>query len=173
MHASAGKPRYCNKKYFLLTPLSSIGAGTGIGIAIHVDPDFYLHFDNPDRQLFLLDLFAHLRLCCFVVRDSGDRFVLFRKNTVVTFCMPSGESIVNAKTNVSGQEDSALANGTVKWFNNKKGYGFINEETGRDIFVHFSSIQMDGYKTLNEGEPVDFEVEESDRGPEAKNVRRG
>ncbi|MCJ8499916.1 cold-shock protein [Desulfatitalea alkaliphila] len=66
-----------------------------------------------------------------------------------------------------------MANGTVKWFNNKKGYGFINEENGRDIFVHFSSIQMDGYKTLNEGEPVDFEVEESDRGPEAKNVRRG
>lgn len=65
-----------------------------------------------------------------------------------------------------------MANGTVKWFNNKKGYGFINEENGRDIFVHFSSIQMDGYKTLNEGDHVDFEVEESTRGPEAKNVRR-
>lgn len=70
------------------------------------------------------------------------------------------------------QEDTALANGTVKWFNNKKGYGFINEETGRDIFVHFSSIEMDGYKSLNEGDEVAFEIEESDRGPEAKNVRR-
>ena len=70
------------------------------------------------------------------------------------------------------QEDKALANGTVKWFNNKKGYGFINEEGGRDIFVHFSSIAMDGYKTLNEGEQVIFEVEESTRGPEAKNVKR-
>jgi CspA family cold shock protein len=65
-----------------------------------------------------------------------------------------------------------LATGIVKWFNNKKGYGFINEESGRDIFVHFSSINMDGYKSLNEGEQVDFEVEESTRGPEAKNVRK-
>ncbi len=65
-----------------------------------------------------------------------------------------------------------MANGTVKWFNNKKGYGFINEENGRDIFVHFSSISMDGYKTLNEGDQVTFEIEESARGPEAKNVRK-
>ena len=65
-----------------------------------------------------------------------------------------------------------MANGTVKWFNNKKGYGFINEENGRDIFVHFSSIDMDGYKSLNEGEKVIFEVEESSRGPEAKKVRK-
>ena len=65
-----------------------------------------------------------------------------------------------------------MANGTVKWFNNKKGYGFINEERGRDIFVHFSSITMDGYKSLNEGESVVFDVEESSRGPEAKNVRK-
>jgi cold shock protein len=65
-----------------------------------------------------------------------------------------------------------LANGTVKWFNNKKGYGFINEAEGRDVFVHFSSIVMDGYKSLTEGDQVAFEVEESTRGPEAKNVRR-
>lgn len=65
-----------------------------------------------------------------------------------------------------------MANGTVKWFNNKKGYGFINEENGRDIFVHFSSITMDGYKTLNEGDNVTFDIEESARGPEAKNVRK-
>jgi CspA family cold shock protein len=65
-----------------------------------------------------------------------------------------------------------LASGTVKWFNDRKGYGFINEEQGRDIFVHFSSIDMPGFKTLAEGERVVFEIEESDRGPEAKNVRR-
>jgi CspA family cold shock protein len=65
-----------------------------------------------------------------------------------------------------------LAIGTVKWFNDRKGYGFINEEDGRDIFVHFSSIEMPGFKTLTEGEKVVFEVEESDRGPEAKNVKR-
>lgn len=65
-----------------------------------------------------------------------------------------------------------MANGTVKWFNNKKGYGFINADNGQDIFVHFSSVEMDGYKSLNEGEQVSFEIEESARGPEAKNVRR-
>ncbi|MGD8700952.1 MAG: cold shock domain-containing protein [Desulfosarcina sp.] len=65
-----------------------------------------------------------------------------------------------------------MANGTVKWFNDKKGYGFINENEGRDIFVHFSAIDMPGFKTLSEGDAVMFEVEESDRGPEAKNVRK-
>ena len=65
-----------------------------------------------------------------------------------------------------------MANGTVKWFNDKKGYGFINEEQGRDIFVHFSAIDMPGFKTLSEGDMVMFDVEESDRGPEAKNVKK-
>lgn len=65
-----------------------------------------------------------------------------------------------------------MANGTVKWFNDKKGYGFINQEEGRDIFVHFSAIDMQGFKTLSEGDMVMFDVEESDRGPEAKNVRK-
>ena len=65
-----------------------------------------------------------------------------------------------------------MANGTVKWFNDKKGYGFINEQEGRDVFVHFSAIDMPGFKTLSEGDMVIFDVEESDRGPEAKNVRK-
>ena len=65
-----------------------------------------------------------------------------------------------------------MANGTVKWFNNRKGFGFIQQEDGPDLFVHFSSIEADGYKTLNEGEEVTFEVEEGERGPKAVNVRR-
>jgi len=60
----------------------------------------------------------------------------------------------------------------VKWFNEKKGYGFIQQEDGRDLFVHFSSITMSGFKTLSEGDQVLFEVEETDRGPQAKNVRK-
>ncbi|MEE9516127.1 MAG: cold shock domain-containing protein [Candidatus Adiutricales bacterium] len=66
-----------------------------------------------------------------------------------------------------------MAQGTVKWFSEKKGYGFITEEDGRDVFVHYSSIDMPGFKTLAEGEQVSFEVEESDRGPMAKNVVKG
>ena len=63
-----------------------------------------------------------------------------------------------------------MPKGTVKWFNEKKGYGFIEQEDGQDIFVHFSSITMSGFKTLVEGDEVSFDVEESDRGPVAKNV---
>ena len=65
-----------------------------------------------------------------------------------------------------------MANGIVKWFSNKKGFGFIEQEDGSDIFVHYSSIDMDGFKTIAEGERVTFEVEESDRGPSAKNVKK-
>lgn len=65
-----------------------------------------------------------------------------------------------------------MAEGTVKWFNDRKGYGFITLEDGRDLFVHYSSIDTPGFKTLTEGERVTFEVEESERGPQAKNVKR-
>lgn len=65
-----------------------------------------------------------------------------------------------------------MAQGIIKWFNDRKGYGFISQEDGNDVFVHFSSIEATGYKTLSEGDNVDFEIEESDRGPEAKNVKK-
>jgi len=65
-----------------------------------------------------------------------------------------------------------LAIGTVKWFSNKKGYGFIEQEDGGDIFVHFSSIEMSGFKSLAQGDQVTFEIEETDRGPVAKNVNK-
>lgn len=62
--------------------------------------------------------------------------------------------------------------GTVKWFNSEKGYGFITTEEGQDIFVHYSAINVDGFKTLNEGDQVQFEVTEGDRGPQASNVEK-
>jgi len=65
-----------------------------------------------------------------------------------------------------------MAKGTVKWFNDAKGYGFIQNPGGDDIFVHFSSIVGDGFRTLSEGEEVDYEVTETDRGLQAANVNR-
>ena len=62
--------------------------------------------------------------------------------------------------------------GTVKWFNAKKGFGFISDETGKDVFVHFSALQMDGFKELKDGEAVEFEVVEGEKGPQAANVVR-
>ncbi|PLX98856.1 MAG: cold-shock protein [Desulfuromonas sp.] len=63
-----------------------------------------------------------------------------------------------------------MAEGTVKWFNNSKGYGFIEQPDGGDVFVHFSSIVMDGFKTLEEGTRVAFEVRDGDKGPQAVEV---
>jgi len=61
-------------------------------------------------------------------------------------------------------------NGTVKWFNSEKGYGFVTAEDGQELFVHFSSIVADGYKSLEEGQSVYFDVEDGDKGPVAMNV---
>ncbi len=65
-----------------------------------------------------------------------------------------------------------MNNGTVKWFNADKGFGFIEVEGGDDVFVHFSAIQGDGFKTLEEGQAVTFEIEEGNRGPQATNVEK-
>jgi len=62
--------------------------------------------------------------------------------------------------------------GTVKWFNAKKGYGFISDAEGNDVFVHFSALNMDGFKELKDGEAVEFEVVEGEKGPQAANVVR-
>jgi len=65
-----------------------------------------------------------------------------------------------------------MTKGKVKWFNDAKGYGFIEQETGEDVFVHFSSIEMDGFKTLAEGQDVEFEVTSGEKGLHATNVHR-
>ncbi len=64
-----------------------------------------------------------------------------------------------------------MAQGTVKWFNNEKGYGFIAVDGGQDVFVHYSAIQSDGYRSLDEGQRVEFEVAQGPKGPQADAVR--
>jgi len=69
-------------------------------------------------------------------------------------------------------KEQFVANGTVKWFNEAKGFGFITQEGGEDVFVHFSTIQGDGFKTLAEGDRVDFDVTRGPKGLQAANVRK-
>ena len=64
-----------------------------------------------------------------------------------------------------------MAKGVVKWFNEKKGYGFLSQEDGDDVFVHYTSSKGDGFKTLKEGDAVEFEVQEGPKGPQAVNVK--
>ena len=64
-----------------------------------------------------------------------------------------------------------MATGKVKWFNEQKGFGFIEQEGGKDVFVHYEAIQMDGFKTLKEGETVTFDIVEGAKGPQAANVK--
>ena len=68
------------------------------------------------------------------------------------------------------EECFKMVKGTVKWFNATKGYGFISGENGEDVFVHYSAINVDGYKTLEEGQEVEFEISEGQKGPQATDV---
>ncbi|MCK4623991.1 MAG: cold-shock protein [Phycisphaerae bacterium] len=65
-----------------------------------------------------------------------------------------------------------MATGTVKWFNSTKGYGFVTSEDGQDVFVHHSDIQGEGFKTLDEGQAVEFDITEGPKGPKAANIRK-
>src|SRR5712692_3956729 len=72
-----------------------------------------------------------------------------------------------------GTRSNSDLQGTVKWFNNTKGYGFIGRDDGPDVFVHYSAIAGDGYRTLQEGDPVEFEIVQGPKGPQAANVAKG
>jgi CspA family cold shock protein len=73
---------------------------------------------------------------------------------------------------VSVEQQSQVQRGKVKWFNDQKGYGFITTPTSGDVFVHHTAIQMEGFRTLKEGEDVSFEVMQGPKGPQASNVRK-
>jgi cold shock protein len=70
------------------------------------------------------------------------------------------------------QEDHVMASGTVKWFNDQKGFGFITQDDGPDVFVHYSAIAASGFKSLNEGDQVEFEVTQGPKGPQAQSVKK-
>jgi CspA family cold shock protein len=73
---------------------------------------------------------------------------------------------------IACQEDHPMANGTVKWFNADKGFGFITQDNGPDVFVHYSAIVETGYKSLSEGDQVEFQITQGPKGPQAQSVKK-
>lgn len=110
--------------------------------------------------LFLNIPFGHWKRCSYVVRTAS---CIQCQNVKAV----PGDGINKV---IVTQGGVGLAEGTVKWFSDKKGYGFIEQEDGTDVFVHHTSIDMPGFRTLAEGERVSFEIETSTRGSSAKNV---
>ena len=99
-------------------------------------------------------------------RRGADAVLRFR--LLVTGVILGEEGLA---TPVCRKEVVPVAEGTVKWFSNEKGYGFISQPDGEDVFVHFSAIQTDGYKSLEEGQAVEFDVTQGPKGKQASNVR--
>jgi len=83
-----------------------------------------------------------------------------------------GESSGALRRERQGRQSTMRITGKVKWFNNAKGYGFIERESGSDVFVHFSAIQGNGFRTLEEGQAVEFEIVDGPKGPQAGNVTK-
>lgn len=101
--------------------------------------------------------------------DLSYSWSLFRRHKSILHFM-ARLPIKTANVNVIQVLDMSNTTGTVKWFNADKGYGFIEREDGPDVFVHFRSIVGDGFRTLNEGQKVQFEVTQGQKGPQAENV---
>lgn len=90
---------------------------------------------------------------------------------IFTAALVQGSRVGNRNIQVTSQGEREVQ-GTVKWFNNSKGYGFIGRQDGPDVFVHYSAIVGDGYRTLQEGDPVEFEIVQGPKGPQASNVTK-
>ena len=121
-----------------------------------------------DKKLYILKLQWYTMSCSKFVskKVSGklNQVLLISRYFLKHF-------IINIRAK-STMEEINMNNGTVKWFNAEKGFGFIEQDGGEDVFVHFSAIQDEGFKTLEEGQAVTFEIEQGDRGPQAANVQK-
>jgi CspA family cold shock protein len=114
---------------------------------------------------------GHLGFNHEFVSHAWERFLILNAGWKKFYGWGGNRSIwVHMPRSGSVGRRSRMATGKVKWFNNSKGYGFIEKEGGGDVFVHYTAIQGDGFKTLNEGQAVEFEISQGDKGPQAINV---
>src|SRR5690625_2969885 len=120
-------------------------------------------------QVFFYNACYFLRYMLFLRRFI---FVLYRIEKSFVFRLRYLSKDSNKLCGNSHQEAIYMEQGTVKWFNAEKGFGFIEREAGEDVFVHFSAIQGEGFKSLDEGQSVTFEIEEGQRGLQAANVQK-
>jgi CspA family cold shock protein len=100
---------------------------------------------------------------------------MFHSDTLRAIYLPAPASLFRRRgkeKHMSHGQEGASVQGTVKWFNNSKGYGFIGRDDGPDVFVHYSAITGDGYRTLQEGDTVEFEIVQGPKGPQAANVAK-
>jgi len=89
---------------------------------------------------------------------------------VASLAAPHGPQGMGRGASSKGKQGMSTVTGTVKWFNETKGYGFIEQESGPDVFVHFSAIKGDGFRTLTDGQKVEFTIANGQKGPQAENV---
>jgi cold shock protein len=121
---------------------------------------------NREKSLLSLPTTAFDLLTVLFILLHSAQFILL---TAVRVCLRSASV---GKILIAAHGRGTAVRGTVKWFNNSKGYGFIGRDDGPDVFVHYSAITGDGYRTLQEGDPVEFEIVQGPKGPQAANVQK-
>jgi cold shock protein len=100
------------------------------------------------------------------------QLILIHSAQIILWRRRTGVDAEEEMKHLGLSQEGVLVQGTVKWFNNSKGYGFIGRDDGPDVFVHYSAISGDGYRTLQEGDPVEFEIVQGPKGPQAANVSK-
>ena len=124
-------------------------------------------------ETYTTDIRVMFEICLFsAVYPARHVFLLYFPPSICYFSDAVFVFLSHSRCNICVMEVVTMNKGKVKWFNNQKGYGFISDEKGGDVFVHYSGLNMEGFKTLDEGQEVEYEVIDGQKGPQAVNVTK-